>query len=336
MLLGAVATLALCLPARAVSSDSPAGSPYQGIVERNVFGLKPPPPPPDPEANKPPPPKITLQGITTFGGVKRALLKAQLPPPPGDKTKAAPPKGEEAFILAEGQREGDIEVLEINATPGSEFVKVNDFGTITNLNFKDNGIQTAGAAAPGPAAAPARGGPNPNPGGFPPGGARGNFPARPMRPPGMPGSAASSVPDGASSVSAIGSSSSGGTAGYGGGMTPTAYSGGTPTYGTTPSMTLGGTSVSLSGSTTAQTPSQPQTSAQQTQLAAQQAQSQMSLEEQYLMIEAYRQQTEQSGQKVPPMPPTPLSQGASETTGGAATTTPKSTLPYAPTVHYAQ
>jgi hypothetical protein len=130
--------------ANGVARDATA-SPYQGIVERNVFGLKPPPPPPDPAANKPPPPRIFLQGITTFGGVKRALLKAQLPPKPGDK-----PTGEQSFILAEGQRDGDIEVLEIRTDSGVSTVKVNDFGTITNLTFEKDGIKGAPGAAPTP------------------------------------------------------------------------------------------------------------------------------------------------------------------------------------------
>jgi len=79
-----------------------------------------------------------------FGAIKRALFKVQMPPKPGE-----PPRGEQSFILAEGQRDGEIEVLEINATAGSEFVKVNNFGTIMNLNFENNGIKTVGASATG-------------------------------------------------------------------------------------------------------------------------------------------------------------------------------------------
>jgi hypothetical protein len=139
---------AFCLGANGAARDAGA-SPYQGIVERNVFGLKPPPPPPDPEASKPPPPRIFLQGITTFGGVKRALLKAQLPPKPGDK-----PTGEQSFILAEGQRDGDIEVLEIRTDGGVSSVKVNDFGTITNLTFEKDGIKGAPGAVPTPGIPP--------------------------------------------------------------------------------------------------------------------------------------------------------------------------------------
>jgi hypothetical protein len=148
ILLCAVGAWVLCPAVNGASRDATA-SPYQGIVERNVFGLKPPPPPPDPEANKPPPPRIFLQGITTFGSVKRALLKAQLPPKPGDK-----PTGEQSFILAEGQRDGDIEVLEIRTDGGVSVVKVNDFGTITNLTFEKDGIKGAPGAAPMPGIPP--------------------------------------------------------------------------------------------------------------------------------------------------------------------------------------
>ncbi len=126
-----------------------AGSPYQPIIARNVFGLRSPPPPPSPEANKPPPPKIFLQGITTFGGVKRALLKTQMPPKPGEK-----PTGDQSFILAEGQRDGDIEVLEIKADGEASYVKVNDFGTITNLTFENNGIKGAPGPVPRPGMPP--------------------------------------------------------------------------------------------------------------------------------------------------------------------------------------
>jgi hypothetical protein len=137
----------LCSTAKATADDSSA-NPYQAIVERNVFGLKSPPPPPDPEANKPPPPKITLTGITTILGNKRALMKVMMPPKPGVKQE------EQSFILAVGQRDGDIEVLEIDDAAGT--VKVNDFGTITNLSFENNGVKLASGPPPGPPAAVAR------------------------------------------------------------------------------------------------------------------------------------------------------------------------------------
>ena len=287
MLIGTLAGLALCVAATAATSTS--GSPYQGIIERNVFGLKPPPPPPDPAANRPPPPKIILQGFTTFGGVKRALLKAQMPPKPGE-----PPKGEQGFVLAEGQRDGDIEVLEIDTE--ARTVKVNDFGTITNLNFENNGIKTASTASmPGPVPHPGLVLPPPaanrNP--FTPASGATPFPpfTRPTRLPLPPGAGASSAHGGATPV----------------------YATGTPAYGgATPTMALGGTSVPLYNSTPAQT--QPQVAAQPPPPDT------MTAEEKFLMVEAYRAKLKQMGQDrlMPPIPPTPLTQELNPPTPPAA------------------
>jgi hypothetical protein len=124
--------------------STPSTNPYQAIVDRNVFGLKPPPPPPDPEAAKPPPVKITLTGITTILGDKRVLMKT---PPPAAKPGEAP-KGEQSFILKEGQREGDIEVLEIDEKAAS--VKVNNGGTVVTLTLAKDGSKLA----PGPVPVP--------------------------------------------------------------------------------------------------------------------------------------------------------------------------------------
>ena len=284
-----LAAFALCTAASAATSDS-SGSPYQGVVERNVFGLKPPPPPPDPEATKPPPPKIFLQGITTFGGIKRALLKAQMPAKPGE-----PPKPDQSsFILAEGQRDGDIEVLEIDAKEGT--VKVNDFGTITTLDFEHNGIKTP-TAAPGPGAAPQPGGglalPGAKPFGPAGGGAQPIPTIRPMRLPLPAGAAASPASGGATPMSASG----------------------------TPSLALGGTSAPLYGSTPAQAQPQPQAAAPPT--------SQLSAEEQFLMVEAERERLKQLGldKKFPPIPPTPLTPGTPES---GPTTTTRPSLPPRP------
>src|SRR6266403_4959180 len=121
-LFGVLGGLVLCQGTGAVTGSS--ANPYQLIVDRNVFGLKPPTPVAVVEPPKPPPPKITLTGISTFGG-KRALMKAILPPKPGDQAK------EQFLMLTEGQREGEIEVLEIDEKAST--VKVNDYGTITNI-----------------------------------------------------------------------------------------------------------------------------------------------------------------------------------------------------------
>ncbi len=69
-----LSSLTLCAGAQAIVADS-AANPYQGIVDRNVFGLKPPlPPSKGPDTDKPPPSKITLTGITTIFHDKRALM----------------------------------------------------------------------------------------------------------------------------------------------------------------------------------------------------------------------------------------------------------------------
>src|SRR5262249_50667822 len=132
------------------------------------------------EPPKPPPPKITLTGITTFGG-KRALMKLNTPPKPGDQAK-------ELFLtLKEGQREGEVEVLAIDEKAGT--VKVDDYGTIMDITFEKEtakpGPGPAPTGVPTPAVVP------PAPRVFPPGGMSGfkpNFSGRTLglTPPGQP------------------------------------------------------------------------------------------------------------------------------------------------------
>jgi hypothetical protein len=127
-----LSTFILCTAAVGIGADSE--NPYQGIVDRNVFGLKPPPPPGKPEEKKVDLPPITLTGMTTILGNKRALMNIQ---PPG--------KPLQSFILAEGQRDGDLEVLEIDEKSGT--VKVNQSGTVLSINFEKNGSKLPAAVA---------------------------------------------------------------------------------------------------------------------------------------------------------------------------------------------
>jgi hypothetical protein len=132
------------LSARAVAPE--AISQYQGITDRNVFGLRPPPQ--VMTSNSPAPlPKITLTGITTILGNKRALMKVA---PAGSKPGEA--KKEESMILTEGQREGEIEVLQIDEKEGS--VKVNNTGTVMLLTFEKDGAKLPATAPPGPGGLP--------------------------------------------------------------------------------------------------------------------------------------------------------------------------------------
>jgi hypothetical protein len=137
-------SLVLSAGVRAVTPDL-GGNPYRGIVERNVFSLKDPPPPPKLAPPAAPPVKITLTGITTILGNKRALMRAQIPARPPEPAK------EESYMLAEGQRDGDIEVLTIDEKAGT--VKVSNHGVPETLDFANNGAKLVNA--PPPIAAPA-------------------------------------------------------------------------------------------------------------------------------------------------------------------------------------
>src|SRR5438445_5556396 len=105
-------SLALAIGTRAAVNETDASNPFSAIVERNVFALKDPPPPPPLEVKtNTPPPNIRLTGITTIFGTsnKRALFMVQEIGIPGK-----PIGKEESYILTEGQRQGAIEVLEID------------------------------------------------------------------------------------------------------------------------------------------------------------------------------------------------------------------------------
>lgn len=131
-------------------------NPYEAIIERNPFGLKPPPPPAppeDPSTKAPPAPPATVEvtGITSILSSKRALL--EIVPGPG-KPMIKP-------ILSEGERVDSIEVVSINVEKNEVVVK--NGGVITNLTFKI--AKSTPASAPGtPGAVP----PPVAPGSFPP------------------------------------------------------------------------------------------------------------------------------------------------------------------------
>src|SRR4051812_1482576 len=142
----------IAAPAVPVVTSESSDNPYQSIVDRNVFSLKPPTPAADPaEANKPTVVKITLTGMTTILGINGVWLKT--PPPPENLGEGR--KSELSYILTEGQREGDIEVLEIDEKAGS--VKVNNAGTVQTLTFEKDGAKLPATVAP-PAAAGVPGG----------------------------------------------------------------------------------------------------------------------------------------------------------------------------------
>lgn len=132
--------LGAALQALSVTADNPTAR-FEGIPKRNVFGLKQPEQKIEkqPEA---PVPNVLLEGITTILGNKRALLKMLpaaspgAPAAPGQPRQADAPK-ETSLMLTEGQREGGVEVLQIDESAGA--VKVNNSGQVVTLTFDKNG-----------------------------------------------------------------------------------------------------------------------------------------------------------------------------------------------------
>ncbi len=138
----AVASIAFCLACLS-ASGADADNPYVGIVDRNVFQLRPPVLVP-PVTNPQPPAvvsKLTLTGITTIFGKPLALLTTQPTGKPQDAGKR------EHYSLRVGQRMDGIEVLSIDAKKG--VVRVKNNGAEETLDFINNGAKLVAAAAPG-------------------------------------------------------------------------------------------------------------------------------------------------------------------------------------------
>ena len=143
------------------------GNPYAPIVARNIFGLLPPEAPPDPalEAAKNLP-KITPTGIMGVFGNWQVLFKVAgaataKPGQPGQPAK------DDFYILSQGQRQDDIEVLKIDEKKG--IVTFDNHGTTQELPLAAASGTGGGPAAPSspggmkPGMAP--GGPGGGPGG---------------------------------------------------------------------------------------------------------------------------------------------------------------------------
>lgn len=152
-------------------------NPYAAIVGRNAFALKPPPRPEDIKAPPPPAPDIKLQGISTILGRKQVIMKVKLQARPPEPAKDL------SIMLGEGEREGEVEVLEINANEG--VVRVNNGGSPLTLTMTDNSEK-------------------PTPGAVPPAGAPGGLPPRLPLPGGVPPPAPAASPMTSPGVTAFG------------------------------------------------------------------------------------------------------------------------------------
>lgn len=132
----------LLLSTSAPSQDTnlPDG-PYSSIVARNMFGLVPIPPV-DPHAGDPPPdppPKITPTGHMTLFGREQALFKV------GNIARPGQPAREEAYVLSEGERQDDIEVVKIDPVDG--IITFNNHGTIQELPLVPSKDSDSGGGA---------------------------------------------------------------------------------------------------------------------------------------------------------------------------------------------
>jgi hypothetical protein len=100
-------------------------NPYAPAVVRNIFGLNPPQPVDLNATQADPPPKITLNGIMSIFGHLQALFKVAVPAKPGQTAK------DESYILSEGQRQDEIEVIKIDEK--NSLVTFNNHGTVQEM-----------------------------------------------------------------------------------------------------------------------------------------------------------------------------------------------------------
>lgn len=165
-------------------------NPYEPIVGRNVFALKPPTPV-NPTNTTPviAPAGVELQGLTTILGRPQVLLKIKLLARPPEPAK------DHSVVLDVGQREGEVEVLAIDMAAGA--VQLRNQGKEFALNMKDDAVK--------PASGPALPGAVPLPGGVP------QVPAPGLRTPGTlppaPAPVSGIRPPGQTTVNTIGGGS---------------------------------------------------------------------------------------------------------------------------------
>jgi hypothetical protein len=133
--------------AETTKPTKPGDPGYLKIPERNLFGLHDPPPAStETQKEEAPLPKVTLNGIATILGRKQAFMTL-----PAGIGKPGQPAKEESFALAVGERDGPLEVLDINDKAGS--VKIKNSGKQETLTFERNGVKgqapppVAGSAA---------------------------------------------------------------------------------------------------------------------------------------------------------------------------------------------
>ena len=124
-----LASLALAplLKAQARNTGADAG-PYGAIVDRNIFDLQPIPPPPKITPPPPTPPNVKLIGLLATTDHPQAVIWSQ--------EASMPPKPAVTWIMREGQRQANVEVLEIDIAARTAKVQIDDNVTVLKLEEK--------------------------------------------------------------------------------------------------------------------------------------------------------------------------------------------------------
>jgi hypothetical protein len=112
--------IVVCALGLAVAASA---NPYESIASRNSFSLVPP----KADVSTPgdvwkPAPEYKLTGIAGFGATKWALL-----------SKADPGKPPAHFMLREGQRDGPLEIVQVDEI--ANLVRIRNDGTLIELTF---------------------------------------------------------------------------------------------------------------------------------------------------------------------------------------------------------
>ena len=123
--MGARSRLGVCILGLAVVA---AANPYETISLRNIFHLAPP----KQEVSKPgdvvkPPPDIKISGVAAFGSHKWVLL-----------TKADPGKAPRHLLMREGEKDGSLEVIEVDEL--AAVVKVRAGDELLELKLATNSV----------------------------------------------------------------------------------------------------------------------------------------------------------------------------------------------------
>ena len=134
--------LVLNASARADDSVLP-NNPYAPIVVRNVFNLNPAQSADSTNATPADLPKITPNGIMSiFNHQLQVLFKVAGTP------KAGQPAKDESYILSEGQRQDDIEVIQIDEK--NSLVTFNNHGIVQELPLAKATASAGSTPTPGP------------------------------------------------------------------------------------------------------------------------------------------------------------------------------------------